>query len=708
MTAGYLRSPLYWAQLSTLTGAYVLTGLLSLGVMLNEGLASLVWPPSGIAVAALLLRGYRLWPGVWLGGFLTNYIASGHPMLAAVIGTGNTLEALLALLLLRRALAGQPILDGLRSTLKFLICAALIAPLPSATLGTLGMWAHGILESWQVPRVFGMWFLGDIMGVLTLTPAIYLIGKRLSHPLSDEALSFKAGNIEQVLLICATALVSVAVYALPSDAATHLNYLPFMLTLWGALRLPLIQAIILSLLVSVIAISGTVAALAALDRVEVIEDLTLLYLFLATQTATVLLVGAVVRDREKIAEELLTAQQKAVAASEQKSQFLTNISHEIRTPLNGIIGVTGIMLPESTSDRQREQLRIVQNSADSLLTLLNDLLDHSRIEAGKLSIESHTFSLPQMLRDVIGLFESQAEAKGLQLRAKFSGDLPRYVVSDDTRIRQILVNIIGNALKFTEQGGITISVSQQDTPTREGTKSDNVIFSIEDSGIGIPEKSQSKIFDAFTQAEHSTARLYGGSGLGLTISRQLAEQLGGNLELQSSPGIGTRVDIVLPLRQASLNQEFSYRRTVEHRELETGTNETLVVGRHILVAEDNPVNAQVTEQMLRNLGHDVTVAVNGEMVMALWQQGFDLILMDCLMPVMDGYNATRNIRKLEREGGRRIPIVALTANAMNNEKDKCLAAGMDDYLAKPIRLHQLDGVLRRHLQHRRQAERRNV
>ena len=698
MLPQHLTSSRYWLQLCCLAGFYVLTGWLSLSMMVNESVASLIWPPSGIAIAGLLLGGYRLWPAVFLGGMLTNVIVSEHLFMSSLIGVGNSLESLLAVWLLRKAIPDMDLFGGLRNTAAFIALAAMIAPLPSAAIGTLSMLLFGMTDLLQAPRAFGAWFLGDLMGVLALTPLIFLIGRHLTAPETrQESLpSFYSRGAEQIMLVCAATLASVAVYTLPHDITVRFTYLPFLLVLWGALRLPMIQALVLSLLVSIVAVSGTLAERADVSHARLIEQMAFLYLFLATQIATVLLVGAVMRDREKIARQLWHAQRQAEAASAQKSQFLTNISHEIRTPLNGIIGVTGIMMPESNNARQREQLRIIQNSADSLLTLLNDLLDHARIEAGKLSIVRQTFALPQLLRDVIGLFESQAEAHGLRLRAQFSGNLPRYAVSDDVRIRQILVNILGNALKFTQRGEVTLSVTRESEAANIAT----VRITVEDSGIGIPEEAQKKIFEPFTQADNSTSRLYGGSGLGLTISRQLAEQLGGSLSLTSSPGIGTRVDIILPMQLPTVSQELSYQRRVEHRELESGTHEALQLGRRILVAEDNPINAQVTEQMLRNLGHDVSVAENGQSVLALWQQGFDLILMDCLMPVMDGYDATRRIRALERDAGSRIPIVALTANAMNDERDKCLAAGMDDYLAKPIRVKDLDRMLRRHLRTR--------
>src|SRR5690606_6228827 len=539
---------------------------------------------------------------------------------------------------------------------------------------------------------FGVWFFGDLMGILGLTPLLYLIGQRFWQHAPADVASFRDNPVEPLLLVMAITLVSSSLYMLPRSVTLHLLYLPFLLVLWAALRLPLIQALSINLLVAAIAICGTLQDFVDATQPQLLYELAFLYLYLLTQSATVLLVAGVVRDRENTANELLQAQRNAEAASQQKSQFLTNISHEIRTPLNGIIGVTGIMLPEVGNARQREQLRIVQNSAESLLKLLNDLLDHARIDAGKLQIDMHTLSLPQLLRDIIGLFESQAESKGLYMRARLAGDLPTYVVSDEKRIRQVLVNVIGNALKFTEQGGVTLSVTMQ----RQHAGCSDVLFSIEDTGIGIPVEAQERVFEPFTQADQSTARLYGGSGLGLTISRQLCQQLGGRLSLHSTPGEGTRIDILVPLRHASLSQETSFRRQAEHAESAPASEEVLPPQR-ILVAEDNNVNAQVTEQMLRNLGHDVVIAENGEAVMARWQQGFDLILMDCLMPVMDGYTAARRIRSLEHESGQRIPIIALTANTMNEEREKCVAAGMDDFLAKPVRLRQLNDALRRQL-----------
>ncbi|MBQ0755239.1 MAG: MASE1 domain-containing protein [Gammaproteobacteria bacterium] len=696
MTPNFVTQPRYWLQLALLTGIYVLAGLLSFAVMVNDGLASLVWAPTGISIAALMVAGYRYWPAVFFGATLTNFLMADNLLLGSIIGVGNTLEAVLAVSLIRRFTPMEKLFDGIRTTVIFIVSASLIAPIPSALAGAFGMLAFNIIDADHLQTIVGVWWLGDAMGALTLTPAIYLIGQRIHKKENAYIDHFNAASPERVIIVCASIILSTIIYALPGDTTVNLSYLPFLMVLWGALRLPQVYALLLSMMVSIIAIGGALAQVPTQSPPAAIDSLVYLYLFLATQTGTVLLVGALARDREKITEQLVDAQQTAEAASAQKSLFLTNISHEIRTPLNGIIGVTGIMLPDVQTNRQREHLRIIQNSADSLLNLLNDLLDHARIEAGKLRIQRQTFYLPRLLNDVTGLFESQAEAKGLYLRANISGDLPKYVVNDDSRIRQILINIIGNSLKFTNSGGISVSISRAAQSNQPG----QVIISVEDTGIGIAADAQNRIFDAFTQADNSTSRLYGGSGLGLTISKQLAEQLGGSIALTSSPGIGTRIDLTLPLTPATLNQEFSFRRQVELNEDDTGKIESLLVGKRILVAEDNQINAEVTERMLKRLGHNVTVVENGEAALAVWQQGFDLILMDCRMPILDGYSTSRAIRKLERNGASHIPIIALTANAMNDEREKCTAAGMDDYLSKPTRLQQLDSMLRRHLRPR--------
>ena len=676
-----------------LAALYLLTGRAGLSLYITEVKATLVWAPTGISIAALLLFGIRLWPGIFIGALLTN-LSMSNPATAIPVALGNTAEALAAYALLRALGYHQRPFDGVRQVLAFFAVAALAAPAISATVGAATLVAGGLAPEFMFTSLWRLWWAGDMMGALLLTPLLFLAVNYRNELMATSAPMLKRLSESSVMLgLGLSAVVLSHGNALPAIVSNQMTYLPIIPVLWAALRFSRLTALAHSFLVAALAIALTILDVRDAGRDSANEALLLLYIYLVVQNLVVLLVSTVVHERNRMEQALNRARLDAEAASAQKSQFLTNISHEIRTPLNGILGVTALMLPSASNDTQRDQLRIIQSSADSLLSILNDVLDHARIEAGKLSIEKRPFFLPRLLRDVVGLFESQAEAKGLRLETQFDGELPRYVVQDDVRLRQILVNLISNAVKFTRRGTVNLQVSVAVADHHEP----RVQFVVRDTGIGIPGDAMAHIFDAFTQADSSTARLYGGSGLGLTISKQLAERLGGSLELVSLEGVGTEVMVTLPLRLASQLQIDALNKAAPLNEGATGKTTALMLNKHVLVVEDNDINAQVTEQMLKKLGFNATVVSDGEQALAHWQQGFDLILMDCNMPRMDGYQATREIRKLERDGQSHIPIVALTANAMQEEREKCLSSGMDDYLAKPIRLHQLEAALKRNL-----------
>ncbi|MDF1820363.1 MAG: MASE1 domain-containing protein [Alcanivoracaceae bacterium] len=679
--------------IGVLAGIYFLTGRAGLSLYITEVGATLVWPPTGISIAALLVFGLRLWPGIFAGALLTN-LAMGNPVTATAVAAGNTAEAVTAYALLRMLNYHQHPFNGVRPVLAFFVLAAMIAPAVSATVGAASLTLTGLAPQFMFPSLWRLWWAGDMMGALLLTPLLVLLANARQEviPASGEWPQRLAESSVMLFLGLMAVVLSHGDILAPA-ISSQLTYLPIIPVLWAALRFSRITALSHSFAVAALAIALTIIAVRDAGRDSANDALLLLYIYLVVQNLVVLLVSTVVHERNRMEQALKQARQQAEAASAQKSQFLTNISHEIRTPLNGILGVTALMLPSASNDTQRDQLRIIQSSADSLLSILNDVLDHARIEAGKLTIEKRTFFLPRLLRDVVGLFESQAEAKGLRMVTSFQGDLPRYVVQDDIRLRQILVNLISNAVKFTRRGSVTLEASLVDSDQHEP----RVQFVVRDTGIGIPGAAMSHVFEAFTQADSSTSRLFGGSGLGLTISKQLAERLGGSLELVSLEGVGTEVGVTLPMRLASQLQIENLERSAPFNEGETGKTSALILNKHVLVVEDNDINAQVTEQMLKKLGFKATVATDGEQALARWQQGFDLILMDCNMPRMDGYQATREIRKLERDAQAHIPIVALTANAMKEEREKCLSAGMDDYLPKPIRLHQLEATLKRHL-----------
>jgi signal transduction histidine kinase/ActR/RegA family two-component response regulator len=387
------------------------------------------------------------------------------------------------------------------------------------------------------------------------------------------------------------------------------------------------------------------------------------------------------------------AEQRALeeqAASRAKSDFLATISHEIRTPMNGVVGFTNLLRETTLTTEQREYVNTIARSGESLVKLINEVLDFSKIEAGHVTLELQPVALQSIVADVCLLFEPAARAKALALTSTFASGVPPAVLADPLRVRQILVNLVGNAVKFTAKGSVTVAVSVVNAPGGSRSRC-RLRLAVRDTGIGIDSEGQARLFRRFSQAETTTAQRFGGSGLGLAITRRLAELMEGTVTLQSAPGEGSEfaaeicVEVVDPALLAPPTPAVPRRETAI-----PGS------GLRVLVAEDNVLNRQLVVRMLEKDGHRTEAVADGAQAVARSAaERFDAILMDVEMPVLDGFGATKEIRAREATGGHRPYIIAITAHALPEDRARCLAAGMDDYLPKPIPRAELRSVLLR-------------
>ena len=526
------------ARIVTLAIVYIAAARLGLAIDAIAGFATLVWPPTGIALAALLILGSRVWPGIFVGALVANMMTGAPLVVALGIALGNTLEAVVATWLLRRIPGFRPALDRIRDVLALIGFAAVLATTLSATIGVTSLRLGGILPAEQVGIAWRAWWLGDLVGALVVAPALLGLATlpriRATPPRILEAAWL-------LIVVTAVALMIFGGSAISESYIFGRAYLIFPALIWAALRFGVAGATSMMLLTSAIAIWGTSRGVGPFAGRALYEGLFALQTFMSVAAATFLMLAAAIAERRRAEEGLRRAHEVVTEANRTKAEFLAVMSHELRTPLNAIAGYVELILMETkgrVTEAQRAYLSRIQSNQQHLLAMIEDVLSFAKVEAGRLSMSKQTVAVCEMLDAVTALIEPELRRKELVFTR--DGCDPSFAVSaDPERLRQILLNLLANAAKFTAAGGhITVGAVRE---------RDCIHMWVRDTGIGIPSDQLDRVFEPFFQVHRGTTRTYPGIGLGLAIARDFAGAMGGELRLESELGKGTTATLELPV-----------------------------------------------------------------------------------------------------------------------------------------------------------------
>ncbi len=638
-----------------------------------ERIAS-IWPGNAVVVSMLLVLGRKRWPlmiaAAVAGNFTANIVIGDPVAQAAGLALTNGAEILIGSYFMNRFFGKERALLSRKWLLRLFVFGGVAACSVSATLASLILSTSGF----RFAEIWATYFPAHLIGIVTLTPVIVSLALR-SNGRADNRIG---GNIQQIALL--TLGISVILFA---QGTTPLLYLIFPVLTFAAFRAGISGAAAALFVFTAVATAFTLRGYGPITVVADSERLQIMFLqaLILVATFTTMPVGFALADRSSALSRARHAALEAENANYAKSRFLANMSHEIRTPLNGVLGFAELLGNSDLAEGQKRQVGMIQQSATSLLQLLNDILDLSKVEAGKMQIVEEPLALASRISDCTDLVCPMAESKGLKVVSEVNPSLPDCITGDNLRFRQIMLNLLGNAIKFSHAGTITVRVF-------EGNDG-QLVIEVSDQGIGIDPDRLKSLFADFVQAEDDTAHKYGGTGLGLSISRKLARLMGGDLRMESAKGEGTTVILELPLAAADVNSPAPVPKT----------GPANLPPLDILLVDDLDINREVIGGMLESLGHTYRTANNGleaiELLEGLGRKNRrpDVVLMDVRMPEMDGLLATRRIRQMV--GCRDLPIIGLTASAFAKDVAECREAGMNDVAAKPITIATLSGVLLR-------------